>query len=47
MDYEPSYQAYADQLIQGDTLLPGTTTIHHNPLQAHDTARDHGGPFNQ
>jgi hypothetical protein len=47
MDYEPSYQAYADQLIQGDASLPGTTTSHHDPLNAHETARDLGGPFNQ
>jgi hypothetical protein len=47
MDYEPSYQAYADQLIQGDASLPGTTTTHHDLLDAHDTARGHGGPFDQ
>ena len=50
MDYEPSYQVYADQLIQGDASLPGTTDtllLHHDLINAHDTARDHGGAFNQ
>jgi hypothetical protein len=49
MDYEPSHQAYAGQLIQDDVLLHSTGTIphHHDTINTHDTARDLDGVFNQ
>jgi hypothetical protein len=50
MDYTPSHQTYAEQLIQ-DTELPDHGTAghhhHHSTTDAHGAARDHGSPFNQ